>query len=86
MEITRLSTKGQIIIPKSIRAHFSLETGQELLVLETEDGILLKPKKPFADTLLEDIAGCLKYDGEPKTIEEMDEGIRKGIESKHDCR
>jgi hypothetical protein len=33
------------------------------------DGILLKPKKPFLETTLADVAGCLKYQDTPKTIE-----------------
>ncbi len=44
------------------------------------DGIILKPKKPFAETKLDDVAGCLKYQGEPKTLEDMDNAIRQGIE------
>ncbi|WP_371416906.1 hypothetical protein [Dolichospermum sp. UHCC 0259] len=43
------------------------------------DGILLKPKKPFKETTLEQVAGCLKYEEKAKTIEEMDEAIEQGI-------
>jgi hypothetical protein len=35
------------------------------------DGILLKPKKPFQETTLDQVAGCLKYEGKAKTIEEI---------------
>jgi hypothetical protein len=45
-------------------------------LIDTGDGILLKPKKPFAKTTLNDVAGCLKYQGEAKTIEDMDDAIR----------
>jgi hypothetical protein len=44
------------------------------------NGILLQPKKPFAVTKLEDIAGCLKYDGEPATLENMGDAIGQGVE------
>ena len=44
------------------------------------DGILLKPKKPFAETTLNDVAGCLKYQGSPKSLEDMNNAIRQGVE------
>lgn len=41
---------------------------------------LLKTKKPFPVTKLEDVAGCLKYDGEPATLEDMEDAICQGVE------
>ena len=46
METTRLSSKGQIIIPKAIRQAYKWPVGQEFLVEQTEQGILLRPKSP----------------------------------------
>lgn len=43
-------------------------------------GDLLKPSNFFSVTKLDDVAGCLKYLGKPKTIEDMDNAIRQGIE------
>ncbi|MEH2236065.1 AbrB/MazE/SpoVT family DNA-binding domain-containing protein [Nostoc sp.] len=80
MEITKLSDQGQVIIPQAIRKAYGWEAGQELLLIDTGDGILLKPKKPFAETTLSDVAGCLKFTSEAKTIEDMDNAIGKGIE------
>lgn len=80
MEITKLSNQGQVIIPKILRDKFHWEDGQELIMINFGDGILLKPKKVFPKTKLADVAGCLKYEGEAKTIEEMDEAIAEGIE------
>lgn len=77
MEVTRLSSKGQIIIPKALRTAHKWKTGQELVAIDVGDGILLKPKKPFPETRLEDIAGLLAYKGKPKTIEEMNAAIEQ---------
>ena len=41
---------------------------------------LLKTKKPFPVTKLEDVAGCLKYDGEPVKLEDMEDAIRQAVE------
>ena len=45
-----------------------------------DDGILLKPKKLFPETSLDDVAGCLKYQDKPKTLEDMEDAIRQGAE------
>ena len=79
MEITKLSNQGQITIPQILREQYHWEDGQELVIINMGDGILLKPKKPFKETTLDQVAGCLKYEGKAKTIEEMDEAIEQGI-------
>ncbi len=40
-----------------------------LVVVDTGDGILLKPKTLFNETNISDVAPCLKYKGKPKSIE-----------------
>ncbi|MCF2151306.1 AbrB/MazE/SpoVT family DNA-binding domain-containing protein [Desmonostoc muscorum LEGE 12446] len=86
METTKLSNEGQVIIPEALRKAYGWEVGQELIVVEMGDGILLKPKKLFPETTLNDVAGCLKYHGTPKTLEDMENAIRQGVEeSWHDC-
>ncbi|MEH2294039.1 AbrB/MazE/SpoVT family DNA-binding domain-containing protein [Nostoc sp.] len=47
MEITKLSSQGQVIIPKSLRETHRWEVGQELIAIDIGDGILLKPKNLF---------------------------------------
>jgi AbrB family looped-hinge helix DNA binding protein len=59
METTRLSTKGQVVLPKNIRASRSWGPGTEFTVEETSEGILLRPARPFPETDLEQVAGCL---------------------------
>jgi AbrB family looped-hinge helix DNA binding protein len=80
MEITKVSDEGQVIIPKELLRAIGWEIGQELLAIDMGNGILLKPKKPFLETTLADVAGCLKYQDTPKTLEEMDDAIRQGVE------
>lgn len=50
------------------------------LEVMTTKPALLKTKKPFPVTKLEDVAGCLKYDGEPATLEDMEDAICQGVE------
>lgn len=87
METTRLSSKGQIIIPKAIRQAYKWPVGQEFLVEQAGQGILLRPQKPFPQTCVDDVAGCLQYRGRPKTLEDMNDAVRQGVlERVRDCR
>ncbi|RKX82668.1 MAG: hypothetical protein DRP57_09445 [Spirochaetes bacterium] len=45
LEVTSLSTKGQIVIPQGIREKLGLESGAKLIVIQEGDSILLKPIK-----------------------------------------
>lgn len=87
MATTKLSSKGQVIIPRQVRAAHKWEIGQELEVIDAGDGVLLKPKKPFAETTMAEVAASLGYRGEKKTLADMDEAISKGAKgSNHDSR
>jgi AbrB family looped-hinge helix DNA binding protein len=83
METTRLSSKGQVIVPKSIREAHGWLPGTEFVVEELPDGITLRPLKQFPPSRLEDVAGSLRYTGKPKTLEQMDEAIRAEVRRRH---
>ncbi len=83
MNITKLSSKGQVIIPKPMRTSHRWETGQELVVVDVGDGILLKPKTPFEETSIKDVASCLRYKGKAKTLDDMEAAISKGVRDKY---
>jgi AbrB family looped-hinge helix DNA binding protein len=80
---TTLSTKGQVILPKSIRQRRHWAAGTRLLVEETPEGVLLKPAPLFASTRPEDVFGLLAYAGPPKTVEEMNAGIADEAMRRH---
>jgi len=46
MQLTLLSSKGQVIIPKAIREARHWHAGTRLEVTETAEGLLLKPVQP----------------------------------------
>jgi AbrB family looped-hinge helix DNA binding protein len=77
MQTTRLSSKGQVIIPKAVREAHGWEEGTEFTVEEIDDGIVLRPKPLFKPTAIDDVFGCLKYDGPPKSVEEMNAAIEE---------
>ena len=75
MATTRLSSKGQLIIPKEVRDRHGWQAGTELEVEDRGGVVTLRRKKPWPPTRIEDIRGCLKYDGPPISIEDMNKGI-----------
>lgn len=83
METTRLSSKGQIILPKSVRDSHRWRPGTEFVVEDLPDGVMLRALKPFAPSRLEDVAGSLRYTGKAKTLAQMDEAIRREVKRRH---
>ena len=45
LEITSLSTRGQVVIPNDIREEMKLEPGTKMIIIQEGDNILLKPIK-----------------------------------------
>jgi AbrB family looped-hinge helix DNA binding protein len=83
MESTKLSTRGQVVIPLAIREEMHLEPGTEFMVERQADGILLKPRRKRRKISFEEanaiIESLPKYEGPTISIEEMDEAISRRI-------
>ena len=78
----RLSHKGQTVIPKQVRAAHGWEPGLEFAVEDMGDSIKLKPIKPYAETKIGDVLGCVNYKGAKKSLKEMEAAIAKGAREK----
>ena len=83
METTKLSSKGQVILPKAVRDARNWEAGTQFAVEEVADGVLLRPLRPFAATKFGEVFGCLKYKGRPKTLGQMEKAIAKSVRERH---
>ena len=83
MSIVKLSSEGLVNIPEQVRIAHQWEEGQELELVEMGGGILLRPKMTFPQTDINDVAGCLAYEGKAKTLDEMEEAIAAGVKDKH---
>lgn len=84
METTRLSTKGQIILPKNVRTSRSWGPGTEFIVEETGDGILLRPAGRFPKTGIEQVAGCLRSQRKSVTPAQMRIAVGREVVRRHD--
>ena len=75
METTKLSSKGQVVLPKSVRDARGWREGTEFVIETVADGVVLRTKKLFPPTSIDQVAGSLTYKGPPKTQEDFDRGI-----------
>jgi AbrB family looped-hinge helix DNA binding protein len=79
---TTVSTKGQVVLPKAIRAEHRWRVGTRLTIESTPDGVLLKPS-PFPAAKPADVFASLPYRGKPKSVEEMEAGIAAEARRRH---
>ncbi|MDZ4842326.1 MAG: AbrB/MazE/SpoVT family DNA-binding domain-containing protein [Hyphomicrobium aestuarii] len=75
MGTTKLSSKGQIVIPKAAREAAGWKAGDELVVEPQTGGLLIRRKSPFRQTTMDEVVGCANYTGPRRTIEDMDAAI-----------
>ncbi len=71
----RVSAKGQVMLPKSIRQNRHWQPGTRLVVEDRADGVLLKSAPSFEPKRPDEVFGSLKFSGSPMTLEEMDAGV-----------
>ena len=72
---TKVSTKGQVVLPKAIRDRRGFGPGAELIVEERPEGVLLRPSPKAGATRYEDVRGSLGPVDRVVSIEEMHEGV-----------
>ena len=80
---TTVSTKGQVILPKSIRQERNWDAGTRLVVENGPEGVLLKAAPQFPETRPEQVFGCLSYKGKAKSIAEMEAGVMAEARRRH---
>jgi AbrB family looped-hinge helix DNA binding protein len=84
VETTRLSSKGQVILPKSVREARHWRAGTEFLVESTEEGVLLRPLRRLQSSRLDEVAGCLRTPRPAATMAEMEAAIDAEIAARRD--
>lgn len=85
IETTRLSSKGQIVLPGSIRHARQWQPGTEFVVEETPDGVLLRPVVPQGQeaSRIEDVAACLKPRRARVSLDEMNAAVAAEAVKRH---
>ncbi|ESZ86987.1 MAG: regulatory protein [Blastomonas sp. CACIA14H2] len=74
-DITRLSAKGQIVIPKDVRDRLGWAQGRDLEVIPMGDGVMLRPvaqtKRLSIDEATRELRELYKHEGPPIPIERL---------------
>ncbi len=81
LEVTSLSSRGQLVIPQEVRDRLHLHEGEKFIVIGEEDTILLKklevPSFKGFDKLLKKTLDFAKQKGlKPRDVEEAIERVR----------
>ena len=73
--VTRLSDKGQVVVPKAARDRLGWQPGVELEVIESGDSVTLRPRRVSGTLKVEDAVSRLRslyrHDGKPLSIEQL---------------
>ncbi len=72
---TKVSTKGQVILPKAIRERRGWTAGAELIVEDRPEGVLLRGAPRTEPTKIEDVFGRLGPVDRIVSIEEMNQAV-----------
>ncbi len=75
---SRLSTKGQLIIPKQVRDRHGWRSGTELEIEDGDECVVLRLADAAPDTTLDELFGCTGYQGPRRSLEDMEAAIVKG--------
>lgn len=81
LEVTSLSSRGQLVIPQEVRDRLHLHEGEKFIVIAEEDTIILKklevPSFKSLDKLLKKTRDFAKKKGlKPHDVEEAIERVR----------
>ena len=76
---TKLSAKGQVVIPADVRRELGLKPGQTLQVRKAAGGVMLTPVLEKSGRSTEEIIAEIRkiytHKGPPATLEDMDEAV-----------
>ncbi len=87
MQLTLLSSKGQVIIPKALRDAHDWQVGTRLEVIDTVEGVLLKPVVARQTTALPEglatIRSRVAYKGPAVSLEDMNAAVLQEAKSRN---
>jgi len=72
---TKLSAKGQVVVPKATRDRLGWVAGTDLELIESGDGVTLRPRRPgktlTPEKAVEILRSLYKHEGPPISLDEM---------------
>lgn len=74
---SRISRKGQVVIPARLRKKYGLKQGETLIFIEQDRDIIIKPRTKWTD-----ICGSVKPVHTEEEVQKMIEEMRKDDEER----
>jgi AbrB family looped-hinge helix DNA binding protein len=56
VEVVKLSSRGQLVIPRDMRKELQLREGEKLIVVEENGTIVIRPVKKVGGEIMEELA------------------------------
>jgi AbrB family looped-hinge helix DNA binding protein len=82
---SHMSSKGQVVIPKSLRDSKGIGAGSEIEFVDHPEGVLMRLPQRKKKYTLEDLLNVLPpYKGPPVTDEMMQDGIDAAMQERWD--
>jgi AbrB family looped-hinge helix DNA binding protein len=75
---TRLSAKGQVVIPKQLRDAHGWQPGTALIAEVTDEGVLLRLRDSARGEDARSLLGCTGYRGPRRSLSDMERAVVKG--------
>ncbi len=76
---TKMSSKGQVVIPENIRRNLSLKAGAQFIVVGDKDVVILKSITPPSTNEFDELIAKARQDGKKVGLKKTDikEAIKK---------
>lgn len=76
---TKLSDKGQIVVPKAVRDRLGWQPGADLDVIETGEGVAFRLRRAAktlgADSAAAALRSIYRHEGPPVSLDEMRDAV-----------
>jgi bifunctional DNA-binding transcriptional regulator/antitoxin component of YhaV-PrlF toxin-antitoxin module len=83
METTKLSSKGQATLPRSVRDAQGWPSGTEFAVEATKGGCPAPAVETLQTHILQDAFESTGYTGKAKSLADMEKAIARGVEERN---
>lgn len=72
----KISSKGQMVIPKPLRGEYNLRQGSKVKIIATRDGLLIKPRVegPWIG-----LRGIMREDWKDKDLDQVIEEAKRSL-------
>ena len=79
METVKVSSKGQVVIPKSLRDACHIHAGDQFIVSSVAGELHFKPASAMAESTLKSVADMLHRAGVKKLAEKIERRIKRKL-------